>query len=257
MNEDQQPPSVPDVGIPVIPTITELPQSQSIMLPRENTNHFGPDRLQQAYSESQITDEVARTQEGYKYKICGHAKISEDGEIVVCRRKAGTMTLHKGEGYCSHHDGRVPHKSGLYSQYIGHFPTLQSIFEETQARDSQLKGLNEEVGLARSVLAQFLEELTPIDKIGKTTEEVIKMEADRISAISRILTVIEAIRKLVETHASVSQKNQMTVTFEGFNMAIWCIQRIISEEVTDTGMQAKIFLRLASEVRLTTLPGQS
>ncbi len=248
------PPNEPitQVTIPVDNEVTPL--SQALILPRDGKNGDS-DRLRQAFSEEQITQEVERVQASYKYKICGKTWVGEDGALSVCKRSAGRETHHKGEGYCARHGGGIIKKSGLYSEYLQNYPTLQSIFEETQAREEQIKGLNEEIGIARSLLSGFLEELQPVNKQGLDSGQIAKLETDKINLISRVLTVIEAIRKLVDTHAGVSQKNQLTVTFEGFNMALWCIQRIISEEVTDTALQAKIFSRIATDVRLTTLPG--
>lgn len=143
-----------------------------------------------------------------------------------CQRPAGWGTKHVGSGRCKLHGGcNVNKKSGelRYSDYV---PTaIVEKYEEFAVESNiDIKSLNDEIGLVRANIANLLAKFTDFN----------------VSADTKILQLIELLRRLVETKQKVDERAKSKVNLEVVLKLVDNIIMIIDKRVQDVGTKKLI-----------------
>jgi len=149
------------------------------------------------------------------YRQCVHTK--KDGNR--CRGKA-----MNGMDRCRMHGGALAKaslKHGIYSKYVPE--NLQGKYEEF-ANDPLIKSLRQEIGIARSLFAVFMDNLENFDEVDST----------------EINSMLEQIRKLVATCSKIEDGEKYSVDVHVLHIIMNQVIHIITEEVIDVGLRTKI-----------------
>ena len=205
-------------------------------------------KLHNLYTKEQIDAAIAEAQKNYNYKICGNVRLSEDGKTLsICRIRAtgGGNGLANNCRWHGTGNKKARVKKELFSENLSKYATLQDLYASFNEDKTQIKDLSNEINLLRSIMTtkmQELKELTPDDN-----DEARRKQN---SVVNQILNVLDQLRKLISTQQSVDESQKYAITWESLNAFCWAVQKVIEQEVESKQTQAKVFSRIATEVRL-------
>jgi hypothetical protein len=208
--------------------LTVLPPS-NISIPREVLKH---------YTEQEVIRTIENVRFQLGYPLCGAVYLNQNNELKVCTAPQGHNTDHQGTGYCFRHDQSIQSAElSPYTKHLLQYPTLQAMFEEFKNRGGEVRRLEEELAILRSVL----------------TAQLIRLQKDKHLAneeiYKNIILCVEQIRRLTESMAKIAQIQAQGITMDSINTFLWQIMEVISGEVLDQDKATKIFERISTECR--------
>ena len=160
-----------------------------------------------------------------------------------CQLPAGWGTDHPGKGRCKLHGGMSTGPKAGQLRYSDFVPTaMVEKYEEFAAEaDVDIKSLNNEIALIRAKVTQ----------LEKRNEELAQIEASDIQKFNdakiersnndkQIVTMIESIRRLVETKQKVEEGVKSKVTIEVTMKVVDLFFAIIDKHVDDLKLKKLI-----------------
>ena len=215
--------------------------SQLLQLPAFSPVATASTEVRSAYPETVLMEAVDAAQFTSTYPICGHLSLSPEKRLVVCRRRAGLNTKHESLGRCFVHDPEGAHMEPVspYARQLRHYSTLQELFSDMESSKEQFRSLNQELTMARTVLAAQLKQLNSSARYTARNQDV----------MSNIMGCLEVIRKLAESAAKIQTLGSQQVTIDSITAFLWQVQQIIEQEVVDAHTRLRIFDRISTEVK--------
>ena len=228
-NMDPDPVAAPTICPPVVTMIDQLPVDSAL-------NDVPPEVLQK-YPMADLEKALESIQFRFAYIICGKIFLNRQSELKVCTNEAGLDTDHPGRARCKLHDSVqiVNQYRSPYSRQLAGYPNLQAIFEEHQDRGREIKKLDEELALARTILSSQLQRLDGAKPY--RNDETYR----------NIIMVLESIRKLADTMAKIQQVEAQGVTLDLIQGFLWKVSKIIDEETASGPVKIRILDRIATE----------
>ncbi len=193
-------------------------------------------RILALYPKTELARYLEDVQFQFDFVICGFYSLSKDKTVQICTNAAGLNTNHKGTGRCQVHEMPELEVRSVYSKQLRDYSSLQEIFEEFSNRKNSIKGLDEEITLARTILGQLLSTL-------KTNQG----DAKRQDTFRLIMQVLDSIRKTAESIANIEEKQSKGLTMDSISAFLWQLQRILDEEIIDNAQKIRIFDRISTE----------
>lgn len=196
--------------------------------------------VRRKFSDPEIMEALDAIQFVHTYPICGFLSVSPEKKLEVCARKAGVYTKHEGNGPCFVHDasGCLVVPASPYARNLVNCASIQEIFHEMVESQGEFRGLNQELAMARTILAAQLQRLDGGDKKNSLKNQEI---------YGSIMACLDSIRKLAESTAKINSLNNQNLTIEGVYAFLWTVTRIMEEELTDPHVRVKVLDRIASE----------
>jgi len=173
---------------------------------------------------------VREAQKNYKYAICGYVSLATDGRILVCKKRAGAGTSHKGVGKCWKHGGRGrPITTGAGVVYK---PDVEMKTLLQKAKDFHLKQVKDHIESVR--LAKVIVD----DLAGKSSLDVMQIELLR-----RVLDT-----KLRAESLQLKAQESEAFSFDRVINLVAQILEIIDREVTDVATKRRLLQEIKDKV---------
>ena len=174
---------------------------------------------------------VKEAQKNYKYVICGYVSLARDGQILVCKKPAGSGTTHKGVGKCHKHGGRgrpITTGTGIMHKPDVELPTLlqkAKVFHLKQVKDhlesvklakvivDDLAGKRSLDGMQIELLRRVLDTKLKAESLQLKAQESEAFSFDKVlNLVAQILAIIDSQIKDIAVKRELLQKIKDTVT---------------------------------------------